>query len=823
MSAVPVTAHQVRSKVAWVLQKEADALVVGLHAAGPWQGDGELDLGERRFAVVRADTVLEVREALADAEALARPTVVLTAAGAGRAGPGRRRPPGPRQALPGRRLGGGQGPVQGAAARPVAPRPLPGPGPAGAPPPGGRATPRSRPACSTPAPSGGPSSTTPSAWRTASPTCPACSAGPRTAPGRAATSRPRPNSAPPRASAWPRRSGPAAGSILDVVEAGRGPRRARPWPSPARSSSPRGPTSPPSWPPPPGWSGSTATGRSRRTSAGLLARAGHDAIDDLDRDDARAAQGHLLRADALLREVQAAPPRPPRPPDAARPGRRGSAGSPGAGRGDRRRGRGALAACRGRGSGGVADHAARPARAGARDQFERAGMALRLARWLRTPEAHRARSPSSPRRYRDEVAFVDWARDALAGGDDLAELSDAYARLGAGRAPRAGRDSTGRSPRPWPTGPQRLGPRRGPPRRGRRWPGRSPAVLAAKVPVLLVVLDGMSWPVVPRAAGRPAARTTGSRRPCRSPRGRRPRSSPRSPASPSSRGRACWPGWLHRGKQDDERRLFPANPALLSRCERNYPAARCSTRGSSPRGAAGRWPRPVARGDPERAATGSSRSVINAVDDRLAGAQQVRDTWTVEAIRPLGALLQAGPRVGPGRGPGQRPRPRLAPRPGRHAGRRRRRPLAARRRRRRPTARSCWRGRGCAAPRATPPADRPLGRGRPLRAARERLPRRGDAPGDGRPAGRCWPTRPPASPCWSRASRAGRPGGTGRTPGDPPRPSDGARRPPPEAEDARRLPVPAGAGPAEAEARPRARRGPRAGRGRRPTRPGCGA
>src|SRR6185312_4483515 len=78
MSAVPVTVHQVRSKVAWVLQKEPDALVVGLHAAGRWQGDGELDLGECKFAVVRADTVLEVREALADAETLARPTVVLT-------------------------------------------------------------------------------------------------------------------------------------------------------------------------------------------------------------------------------------------------------------------------------------------------------------------------------------------------------------------------------------------------------------------------------------------------------------------------------------------------------------------------------------------------------------------------------------------------------------------------------------------------------------------------------------------------------------------------------------------------------------------------
>ena len=29
--------------------------------------------------------------------------------------------------------------------------------------------------------------------------------------------------------------------------------------------------------------------------------------------------------------------------------------------------------------------------------------------------------------------------------------------------------------------------------------------------------------------------------------------------------------------------------------------------------------------------------VVNAVDDRLRTAQQIRDTWTIEAIRPLGA------------------------------------------------------------------------------------------------------------------------------------------------------------------------------------------
>ena len=32
--------------------------------------------------------------------------------------------------------------------------------------------------------------------------------------------------------------------------------------------------------------------------------------------------------------------------------------------------------------------------------------------------------------------------------------------------------------------------------------------------------------------------------------------------------------------------------------------------------------------------------VINAVDDRLAGASQVRDAWSIETIRPLGALLR---------------------------------------------------------------------------------------------------------------------------------------------------------------------------------------
>ena len=471
MSAVPVTAHQVRSKVAWVLQKEPDALVIGLHAAGPWQGDGELDLGERRFAVVRADTVLEVREALADAEAPTRPTVVLTAAGAGRAGPGRRRPPGPQQALPGRPLGGGQGPVQGAAARPVAPRPLPGRGAAGAPPPGGEYP---------PVPAGVLDAGT--AWRAIlhhafgmedrEPDLPGLLRWAARRPGRAATSRPRPNSATPRVAAWPRRWGRPPGRSSTSSRGARPATRSA-WPSPARSSSPRGRTSPPSRPPPRGWSGSTATGRSRRTSAGLLARAGRDAIDDLDRDEPEAGPGPPAAGRRAAPRGPGRALRPPRPADAAGLGGAPPPVRPGAGRRDRPRGRGRPGRLpRTRRS--ASPTMRMPGSRRTRTSSSARGWRLRLARWLRTPEAHEGSFAQLAGRYRDEVALVDRARDALAGGDDLAELSDAYARLERAVAARRAAFNRAFGVGPGRLDPQRLGPRRGPPRRGRRWPGPWP-------------------------------------------------------------------------------------------------------------------------------------------------------------------------------------------------------------------------------------------------------------------------------------------------------------------------------------------------------------
>ena len=67
------------------------------------------------------------------------------------------------------------------------------------------------------------------------------------------------------------------------------------------------------------------------------------------------------------------------------------------------------------------------------DQIARTKMAVRLARWLNQP------IPSSPTfgdmatAYAKELAFVDWARESIVRGDDVPHLSAAYQLLNACR------------------------------------------------------------------------------------------------------------------------------------------------------------------------------------------------------------------------------------------------------------------------------------------------------------------------------------------------------------------------------------------------------
>jgi hypothetical protein len=56
-------------------------------------------------------------------------------------------------------------------------------------------------------------------------------------------------------------------------------------------------------------------------------------------------------------------------------------------------------------------------------------MATRLSRWLRNPQESPDTLPEAMRLYRDRLAFADWARHGVVGGDPISELQKSYAIL----------------------------------------------------------------------------------------------------------------------------------------------------------------------------------------------------------------------------------------------------------------------------------------------------------------------------------------------------------------------------------------------------------
>ena len=97
-------------------------------------------------------------------------------------------------------------------------------------------------------------------------------------------------------------------------------------------------------------------------------------------------------------------------------------------------------------------------------------------------------------------------------------------------------------------------------------------------------------------------------------------------------------GKLTSGDAAVEKRNFEANPHLKQCCDKKYPPVlfhkKEVTEGA--RGAVG--------DDLSRAILSPNHRVvgvvINAIDDRLASAQQIRDDWTINRISPLGSLLK---------------------------------------------------------------------------------------------------------------------------------------------------------------------------------------
>lgn len=270
--------------------------------------------------------------------------------------------------------------------------------------------------------------------------------------------------------------------------------------------------------------------------------------------------------------------------------------------------------------------AAQPPRA------ERLDMARRLARWLLAPPPAADSFPSAAAWQAEQGAFVDWARFRLLGGDELAELSRAYAAcraaVGARREPFA--RAFAEALVAWNANQPSL--------EGWLLPveavlERLLAPLAAAHPVLLLVMDGLSLSIfrelfmssashgwtewVPEGSGRAHLGVAAL-----------PTVTEVSRASLLS-------GQLTLGAAAQEKKGFAAHPALLAHSAATAPP-RLFHKGELSE--SGHLAQSV------RAAVTDLRQrvlgvVYNAVDDHLSGPDQLHQRWRLEDLRLLLPLL----------------------------------------------------------------------------------------------------------------------------------------------------------------------------------------
>lgn len=368
---------------------------------------------------------------------------------------------------------------------------------------------------------------------------------------------------------------------------------------------------------------------------GALARAAAEAIADLDRkEDPRPAQQHLQRADELLRQFRC--------DEYAYRNRLTLLGY------EQRLGRfgeqivaavetpseEALRLCEVRLS-EIANH--RIAKLGRRtDQVLRTEMAVRLARWLSQQHPCPDTFPELANCYQRELSFVDWARESICRGEEVTTLTKAYQKLDQAVLVRREEfnHSFAKALANWTSV-------------GSKFLGISGVEdvlsnIVAKIVesnnrVLFVVLDGMSWAVchelltdIRQEHWFEGTLDESSIIP-----------SPVIATVPSvtqySRT-TLLSGELTKGDASVEKRNFEAHPALRQVCDKKYPPVlfhkKEVTEGS----------RGIVGDDLSKAVLSPNNRVvgvvINAIDDRLSGAQQIRDNWSINRISPLGALLK---------------------------------------------------------------------------------------------------------------------------------------------------------------------------------------
>jgi hypothetical protein len=366
-----------------------------------------------------------------------------------------------------------------------------------------------------------------------------------------------------------------------------------------------------------------------------LGRVATDAVADLDRrDDPRTAYRHLQRADKLLRQFRCEESayRSRLTPlgyeqRLARFGAQVEAAI--ATSGDE-----AIRDCQ-RLQGEITDH--REAKLGTRSQqIARTEMAVRLFRWLARPRPPLNAFSEFAQVYREEVSFVDWARESIGRGDEIAGLSQAYQRLDQVVLER--REDFNRrfaeSLADWTSsgtgssgvlGVEDVIPK------------LLFKVVEAGNRVLLLVLDGMSWAVCHELLDDLRREHWSLATPDKS-------STPPQPVIatiPSVTGfsrASLLSGKVARGDAASEKRNFESNPHLEHLGDKRYPPVLFHKKEVT-QGARG-----AVDNELVRVILSTSHRVvgvvINAIDDRLAGAPQIRDDWTIHRISPLGSLLK---------------------------------------------------------------------------------------------------------------------------------------------------------------------------------------
>jgi hypothetical protein len=273
-----------------------------------------------------------------------------------------------------------------------------------------------------------------------------------------------------------------------------------------------------------------------------------------------------------------------------------------------------------------------------RTRLDRLQMAARLCRWLCGRRASVRGFGSAAKAYAEDGGFVDWARASLRAGDAVPAVAEAYARLRDLAGVRREEENKAFADllRDWSAG-------------GASGEEALPiervldnivAPVAAHTPVLLLVLDGLSF-----AVARPLLADIGRQGWTElSPAGRTspPPVVAALPTVTEISRTSLLAGRLARGDAAAERAAFAAHQGLreVSRAGKPPILFHKADLGSGPElSESVRMP-----------LTDTGQKVIgivhNAVDAQLAGSDQIEVLWTTEVLRQLAPLLRAAREAG---------------------------------------------------------------------------------------------------------------------------------------------------------------------------------